>query len=782
MDLKAYQSQIIELISLRNEPDFNELLNKVLFGESASDKFLIKMELSRLAKPCQRVLDIRDKVTEPCKLFEQEKMKHYLTKETNKVLQDNIHLYGRYTIGAFEAVHEYITQQKNKQNTKKILVKPPIAKKDQCELLILSQKNKRTAPRMFFVSEVTITLDDGRSFNAHTSNISLTGAKIKLKNDIHINNESTLTVTFNGLDDEYHDSALKEAIDYQLIKQEEDADENRYFFLNYIGDNKQFITFLRKFIRLNQYKYKIDVYYYYQLAKISALKQSYLSQMNSLPIYLDVHASSPFLFALKNAVNQQLLNEWHCEGIAQLPLFFHELRFIKLVAHMKNQQSTTIYTFTHTVKGKQYFLSASEQELVEKGLKQTFINYGSSKDNWRVYHLTLSAYQYIPSNDYDITEPAPTTFEKITHVATLQRLTHHYPLYIDKNVNNDQVNRLNQFVHRHENGASTTQIFTLLSDEHRKEERYQYSSHLSVSDKKNHYNGKIIDFSYSGLKIKLEQISAFSTSTILSINLIELQKISKKYPLSDLSYKVVKTGANNILHLQVSNQKTLDICQQFFSILVKNNAKHFTCRPLKEQKQPTVNHLIEIAEESFLNAVFFISKIASRHKISFSAIDVPNHSLLSLFSLNSDNKKEINYYPIANNQLYERLVMQTLSVQSNTQTPLTKEALIYIRVTKDNTADWKITSFLDEDFKTDKEKVTFIKESQFNATFYALHYRLITLPRINLQSIKHEMRSISRFAAHLTKKLERELHAVEAMIEITDRTTDIMTAINKSER
>ncbi|WP_413699192.1 hypothetical protein ACLKMH_16975 [Psychromonas sp. KJ10-10] len=140
MDLKDYKLQIKELIPLRHSPDFNELLNKILFGENNSDKFIIKMEINRLAKPCVRIIDIRDKVTEPCVQFQQDSLTHYLTKETIKVLQKNIKLYGLYTVGAFEAVHEFIANKKNIQNTQLNKAKPKLIKEEQCELLPLSQK------------------------------------------------------------------------------------------------------------------------------------------------------------------------------------------------------------------------------------------------------------------------------------------------------------------------------------------------------------------------------------------------------------------------------------------------------------------------------------------------------------------------------------------------------------------------------------------------------------------------------------------------------------------
>ncbi len=778
MDLNAYKYQIRELIPLHNSSDFNAQLDKILFNESSSDKFLIKMELNRLTSPCKRIIDLRDKTTETCVLFEKDKIKHYLTKKTIKVLEKNIDIYGLYSIGVFEAVHEYIIETKEIQQiqqTQKSLNKSRPVKKEQCEFFPLSQKNKRDAPRMFFVSDVLMTTSEGEKFTAQTSNISITGVKIKLKDDIHLNNNSLVTISFIGLALDYHDKIIKKQITYQLVKQENETGNISYFYLNFHdNENKTFIDFIRNFIELNKYKYKIDVHYYYQLAKIRALKNSYLAQMTTLPIFLNKNAPSPFLFCLENIGNKKLLQNWQCDGRDQLPLLFNTLRLAMFVDPMKNQQTTSIYTFTHETKGKQYFLCASEEELQEKGLKQLFINFGRSKKNWHVYHLTLIPFQYQASNDHDITESTPDMFDKVTHMATLQQLTKPYIFRMKQTPKHYEISQLNQFIHSTDEDNSSSQ-FVLFSAELRKEERYQYASNLSISFQGNHYNTKMVDFSTSGLKIKVNQISHFSNSNIVSVNLSDLQKTSKKHLLSDLQYKVVRSAANNILHLQVNDKNTLETCQSFFPLLVRNNAKHFTCLPLQQKKQPSQKQLIEIAEKSLLNAVFFISLKATHPIITFSAIDREDHPLHTLFSLQSDNINELNYYPLTNNAVYKRLVTEPF--RKGGGKPVMKEALIYIKAVKEG-LQWKITSLLDEDFKSKEAKLAFIAEAQWNTTFYVLHCRLSPLPKVDLQLIESEIRVISRFANHLTKKLEEELLSVEAMIELTDITADVANTAN----
>jgi hypothetical protein len=780
MDLTAYQSQIKELIPLRNSPEYNDMLDKILFGESNSDKFLIKMEVSRLTTPCQRLIDLREKVLDTCILFKQGNINHYLTKPSIKVLQDNLQLYGLYTVGVFESVHEFISQQKAQQQIQiqKGLKKENIITEHQCELLALSEKNKRGAPRMFYVSELSVTTEDGQKFAAQTSNISSTGMKIKLKDDIHTINKSTLLVTFIGLALEYSDKVLTTPIKYQLIKQENNTDDFSYFYLSCTDKSKPFALFISDFIRQNQYKYKIDVQYYYQLAKISALKHAYLAQMNSLPIYLDSNSKSPFCFALENEANKQSIQDWQCNGKDQLALLFSTSRLAKLIAILKNKSSTTVYTFTHMVNGKEHFLCAIEEELHELGLKEQFIQSGFHNSSWRTYHLSLMPFKYKSANHYNVTESIPDVFNKITHLASLTPLREAFPFKVKPATGKAEINRLNQFIEQSKTSLHADSVFSLFSKELRKEERYEYTSKITAFDSNKQYTGHIADFSFSGLKIKLDQISHFSVSSIITVNLTELQTKSKAFCLTELKYKVVRTSAKSVLHLQVYDQATLDRTQAFFSVLVRNNAKHFTCHPLQAKKQPLQKQLIEIAEDSFTNIVFFVSKVAARPTVNFSAIDLPNHPLANLFALNSTKKNELNYNPIANNHLFERLV--TSPLRERADEAVSKEALIYIKVDKDEKNDWHINSFLDEDFKSQKEKLMFIKESQLNATFYALHYRLTEIPQIDMSYIKAEVRAISRFALHLTKKLEEKMMAVEGIIEITDRTNDVINTVKSS--
>ena len=319
MELKDYQSQIRTLIPLRKEADFNDLLNKILFGESASDKFLIKMELNRLAQPCIRIIDLRDKVTEETSPYKHEKLQHHLTQTGITALNNALKLFDEYTVGVYEMVLAQVQEAKEAQLKKGTV--QTVENSNLTESIQLNNRIKRAAPRMFFVSPITVTLEDGEVIKAATSNISTSGLKIKLSKQVHYENNKQLQILFTGLASKYkNEPIIQEQVEYRLVKQEQDGDAF-YFYLNIDNQNAAFIRFTQSFIRSNQYKYKMDVHYYFELARENALKNSALRSMNTLPVYLDINSVTPIVFMLKNPKNKHILTDWDVNRQANCPFY-----------------------------------------------------------------------------------------------------------------------------------------------------------------------------------------------------------------------------------------------------------------------------------------------------------------------------------------------------------------------------------------------------------------------------------------------------------------------------
>jgi len=777
MDFNQYKSQIKALVSLRKEPDFNDIFNKTFANESNSDKFLIKMEINRLTQPCIRIIDLRDKITDETQLFTHKKIAHYLTASAIVVFKEAIKIYGGYTTGVYEMVFAHVQDQKSKQQHN-IINTTTKDNENLTESIQLNSHKTRANARMFFISPIVIMLPDGTELKASTSNISISGLKIKLPESIPCFKGDLIEVAFTGLRSEIkHKSIDEDNIKYRLISQEEE-NETFYFHLSIEPEQQEFISFIKGFIRGNQYKYKIDVQYYFNIARENALKNSALRAMNTLPIYLNANSHAPALFMLQNEVTKNIVDDWHYNESNQLAYLFSETRLAELLSVAQNKQATTLYTFSEVHDDVEYLLSATEEELNKANIKKRFIQYGQSKDSWHCYHLSLKPYTYQENKRYEITSVQPDSFAKITHIATLTELNTHEIILHEPRSEKLDLSTLTQFIHR-DVSLPAVPIYHLFPDEMRKEERYGYVSAIKLRVDGYSCTGHIIDFSYSGLKVKLDQIPILTKRSIVKIDFIDLQKVSNKFRLMGIQYRAIASSPGNIYHLQVTSRESFQSIQKFFSLLVKNNPNHFTVLPLNAPKQPVTARLHEVAEPALEQAFFFVTTGSGKPKLTYSAIASDSNSLKSIFELNCNSAKEHNYIALSNNNLLERILYNPL--RNAPSQGVNIERTIYIKKIRTEENNWSITSYLDEDFSSEDRRKQFILAQKKLGQLQILHYRLSTITAPDLNVIKSEIAIISRHAVHLGKRIQEVLLGMGAMIEVIDRTEHIIGIINEQE-
>ena len=767
MNLDHYQSQIKEILLIRNDPYYNDLFDKILSGESASDKFLIKMEITRLSKPCQRIIDLRDKSLLECKPFNYKNTLHYLDEHAKDDFEKCIDIYKEYTIGVFEFVSkEALRRKKQLKNDKSAqIVSTPI--NHQCQVIRLSETNKRAAPRMFFVSDIELEFEDGTKTEAQTTNISISGLRVKLKTPIKLSGKQIIHVSFTGFKKEYIDTDGFGSEKYILVGQNT-LEDIQYLYLNYNDNNQKFIKFIQDFIHANQLKYKIDVSYYYQLARNKLLTHYYLINSNKVVIALNSESSTPYLFSIENKQNKKLIEYWQSNNENNFCSLFNKSRLLTLLSSKKDNINTTLYSFTYQNNGSRYYLSATEDELIAKNMKGLFIHYGCRKDSWRVYNLTVSKYQHHHNEDLTTRGAIDSSqLNNITHLVTLEDISQR-PRF-SENISGQDLNALNRFVH-HSNVKGNPNILQLMPEERRQEARYKYRSNINLVFSDKSYLGQILDLSASGLKVKLQSAIDIKLGTKLTISLSDLQKVSQKFTLSGLHYTVINFDSNNVLHLQVADTKTHQITNTFFALLIKHNPNHFEKLPTQDSSMTLNNDLSQITSSGHLSATFFVKKEKRLFNIQYAALDNTDTPLKSLFSMLDHNENEINTTPIINNNLYKRLIAKPLNANKSNKEKIITESIIYVMATPNRGNKWRIKSYLDEDFSSLKERDNFIQYSKERSQFYVLHYRLINIHRPDFSIIQQEMDAISRFALHLTNKLQEDLHTLCGLIEITDCT------------
>ena len=103
-DFSKYKKIIDDFSGQVLNPNFEASFSSAAKNIPKTERFLLKMELKRLAAPCTRLIDLRGHVDGECKPFVHEDRTHYLDDVAIKAFSDSFVLYSGYTFGVYEAV------------------------------------------------------------------------------------------------------------------------------------------------------------------------------------------------------------------------------------------------------------------------------------------------------------------------------------------------------------------------------------------------------------------------------------------------------------------------------------------------------------------------------------------------------------------------------------------------------------------------------------------------------------------------------------------------------
>lgn len=103
-DFSKYQHIIDTFRGKVNKTNFDAKFASSTKSLSKTEKFILKMELKRLASACTRSIDLRGLVNGVCKLYEYNGQSHFLDEVAIRVFEEHVAEYGTYTFGVYEAV------------------------------------------------------------------------------------------------------------------------------------------------------------------------------------------------------------------------------------------------------------------------------------------------------------------------------------------------------------------------------------------------------------------------------------------------------------------------------------------------------------------------------------------------------------------------------------------------------------------------------------------------------------------------------------------------------
>ena len=221
--LLKYQTLIDELREKLGSANFDKFFQSKTKNLSKPDQFLLKMEMNRLSQPVQRFIDLRGQVTGDVKPYEYQGKQHFMDNMAIEVFEKAIKQHGGYTLAVYEAVmntdnNHKVMQRKAKEAGQAAPVLTQVVEKKipLTHLVEFASYETRSEERMNYSIRIKIELSRSNTIEANTSDISVSGCKIKLPVRYEVTQGQMLLLRLLRLEQDF-DLGLKDGVHYEVV-------------------------------------------------------------------------------------------------------------------------------------------------------------------------------------------------------------------------------------------------------------------------------------------------------------------------------------------------------------------------------------------------------------------------------------------------------------------------------------------------------------------------------------------------------------------------------------
>ena len=810
-DLKEYHDIIEELKPMINEPEFNQILNEVAATISKQKRFLLKMELMRLARPCSRLIDLRGLVDGDCQLYEHQGKSHYLDELAFETFERQVRIFGEYTSGVYEAVtnteNNFRVRYKKEQQATKIkqntLVSLELKNESfQAPLLNFGTCAQRGEERMNFSVNIEMFTEMNKSIKATTIDVSVNGLKVKVSKKYGFKPEEHLTVQFRGLEKEYT-LDKRQSVAYTIVGIERFDNEQRLSLRRQFNVSvRSFDKFFERFIHGNKRRYKVNLDNTITAIQNKTYEQYYIPNFASIPVFIEqVENRYVPKYALANDCNREEIQYWANElQDLKIGYLLTEKRIKHGLSLAKGQQEIFIYVFNHIKNEKIYFYSATHTELdAQPNLKELFLGYGSRQLSWRIYKLQFTQVNpeqsYRPlsiANSVDDKfkrrnkKPSPrlmSRLKNISHVALLTNITddlstEHYQKY---RIQREQLAELKVFGHPRNKPPALITVYRFKYFNQRKETRFLLRTAVQVSVNNVLFKGHTEDISTQGLRIELDKSLPQTDMSRILLNFPQLQSVTSKYDLSGLPYVVRNISKDgHVLHLQSLFTEGNNIAKRFFETLIKSNHSKLRAYRNDEEVPGIGEALRNIYSHNIINVAYFLRKDSLDYVPDAVATSYLNNRLTQLLHFQA-KPDQLNLYLLYRNaRLHQDFINHTMANLKPNDLPNMRELFVAFDPSKEIIHD-AINSYFTEQFTNTEQRRQFITQALQNGQFIAVKVFLGLTGRPDFETMQSELNYVSSYALHKAKLLEEQLWNVSAMGDIIDVTDEVLRCFKFSE-
>lgn len=809
-DFSQHKSLITQFRGKVLRADFESRFSAATTKIPKTERFLLKMELKRLAAPCTRLVDLRGLVDGECRSYEHEERGHFLDDIAIKVFEESFKAYGGYTFGVYEAVKNTENNFKVIYEREKQAIKDPNYATEEIVAPVLEKTQypakfyqfgcspNRSEERMNFSISVLITLAGQTPIKVMSSDLSVRGCKVRLNEVKNIVVGNKVEVRFSGLEEEFNfgrdTSFTYEVRNIQLIDNIQLVGMERVYESSKDQGKDGFTEFLKGFIHGNKRRYKINLDNTINALKIRSIEHFTLPKINELPLFIEDNEGRMLpRYALTCTNNRKIYAYWQDESNkSTLNFLITRERLQRLMKAHDDGANIQVYSFIHRSQGKSFFYTVDNIQLGnDLEFSSQMLGFMSNKPSFAVTQLSfisadesLADFPFAVSNSLQIkdqhlnlppSEDVKDVLGNLPYIVvandiTNPRMVKNYQLC---NYENIEVSKLKNFGHKRN-------VENLLIDEvgihyknQRQEMRFKYKTPAVVELPRMELKGISHDFSMSGLKIELEKPSILSKGEVVNLYFPSLQKITSAFDLKNLPYEIVHINAEKtIINCRVYVAKHQHIGRNFFKLLIQKN---------RDKLEADVHTLLTPGLGKALRNIYtgsldipslMIQSSGSRYKVESIVGSNSESPFLLQMSRLSDRRNFYNLYPILGNSKVMDLLNHAMKTLKATDAPA--KALLYISINPEvETVSKAVNAKLDTELSNDKQKEFFINNALKKGLFFCIQVNISrTLPP-DMEYLNPELSYVGSYAIHRGKQLEQDVWSVVGMMQLCDITQEV---------
>jgi hypothetical protein len=796
-----FQDIIEQLVPIIQAPDFDVLFKAITFEHSKPQQFQIKLTLNELKKACPRYIDLRGHVDGSVRPYVYDNKTHYMDDMAIKVFERELSHYGSFTMGVYQEVsntennfrvrHQKEQKQRLKEKTtQKPRAENPVEEAEELVTHLFTAKKVqfqsyaiRCEERMNYSISVELQIGLGDSFKAATSDLSVSGCKVKLPLETLVEPGQYVTLHFRGLEEEFA-LGLANGVEYEVVASEE-LGHFQYVRMkrSYSENIQSFDEFLNNFINGNKRRYKVNMENTEEAVIIKGYEQYYIPRITALPIFVGDHNGQLSIKAvLTTENNKYVLQYWRNETqVLVIPKVFTQKRLEVL---LDGPQETILYSFTHTRQGRVSHYAAFAEELEnDEHLKHLFFGFGSQKLSWRVHKVQLMQASYdnahiplsLPDSASDEVKflnrpPSPRVASVLQHTRMIIALTDISEF--------KKVKQYQSFAYNLK-AANDLKVFGLPTDDEqqkieivavdyvnlRKETRFLYQTEVSVElPPMKGLKGNTRDFSTKGMQIELDETCELVKDDVVLINLPQLQKITRNFKLSRLPYEVVTISkSKKIINVRVYEHGEKHTGKKFFQQLIQNNRSKLTAAEESQSVPGLPLAMRNMYVNVCANMPFYIHRKGIRYMLNMIGRGGRDNSLHNIMAKFSEPGSDYHTYPLTKNN----------KSMKRQDAPVTCELLVRVK-RNERQPESAITIEISQDLRTAHSHQKFITEAQQEDLFFCYRLMLSRTGRPDIDYISKELKYVGNYAIHRAKVLEEELWSVIGVADAIDISDEVM--------